>query len=55
MFNGQVYKQEAPAPKAEPEATAEAEVAPATPAENNSPKGRSRVGEMFDLLTFTDI
>ena len=52
MFNGSVYKHEAaPAPESTPE---EAPVA-AAPVENNSKTGRSRVGEMFDLLTFTDI
>ncbi|MBE6547437.1 MAG: cell division protein ZapA [Ruminococcaceae bacterium] len=53
MFNGQVYKQEAPE-KTEP-AKAESNQTAEAPADNNSPKGRSRVGEMFDLLTFTDI
>lgn len=52
MFHGEVYKQAAPeAPKAEPDAKPE----DTAPADNNSKTGRSRVGEMFDLLTFTDI
>ena len=50
MFNGQVYKHEAPAAPVQEQIKTEEP----TP-ENNSPKGRSRVGEMFDLLTFTDI
>ena len=52
MFNGEVYKQTNTAPAEKPE---EAPVAAAPVENNNSKTGRSRVGEMFDLLTFTDI
>lgn len=38
------------------EAPAPAEETPAvSPAEDNSPKGRSRVGSMFDLLSFDEV
>lgn len=59
MFNGEVFRSSEPAAKAE--SVASEQTAPAeAPAENNGGNSgarsqRSRVGEMFDLLTFTDI
>ncbi len=50
MFNGSMFKHEAPA-----ESKPAQEEASPTVAENNGTKSRSRVGEMFDMLTFTDI
>ncbi len=47
MFNGEVFNHNAPVEEKAPEASEEK---PAEPASN-----RSRVGGMFDLLTFTDI
>ncbi len=49
MFNGSMFKHEAPAENKP------AENEESAPAENNGAKSRSRVGEMFDMLTFTDI
>ena len=49
MFNGSMFKHEAPA-ESKPEETEE----PA-PTDNGAKAQRSRVGEMFDMLTFTDI
>lgn len=56
MFNGEVFRNAEPAAKNEPKAS-EQSASDETPAENNSgaKSQRSRVGEMFDLLTFTDI
>lgn len=59
MFNGEVFRSSEPAAKAE--SVASEQTAPTeAPAENNGGNSgarsqRSRVGEMFDLLTFTDI
>lgn len=55
MFNGEVFRNTEPVAKNESKTSDQ----PATeaPAENNggAKSQRSRVGEMFDLLTFTDI
>lgn len=50
MFNGSMYKHESVVENKSEETSEPA------PAENNDAKtSRSRVGEMFDMLTFTDI
>lgn len=51
MFNGSMYKHEAPAAEEAPAP----ETTEAAPAEEAPKSQRSRVGEMFDMLTFTDI
>ena len=48
MFNGSMFKHEPVENKTE-------QSEESAPAENNGAKSRSRVGEMFDMLTFTDI